>query len=170
MKIRIKHIIFLLILGVLGIPLLNLTYRGVMNYSGYCFAENRYLTADEKIRVAFNHFNNRTDTTIRIGKGVNSVFKSFKQIPYISFEEYEKENPDCCSVGKRVFSDLPRPDYIERISGNGSGKIVTLNFRSNYFDPETYSLNSVDYTVYYVLTNCGKVKTFHGHYTDDVQK
>jgi hypothetical protein len=149
MKIRVKHIIFLLILDVLSIPLLNLTYRGVMNYSGYCFAENRYLTADEKIRIAFNHFNSMSTRARRF----------YKETPYCSFEEYVKANLDCCSVGKRVFSNLPPDDFFDRISGDNSGKIVTINFKSNYFDPEISSFKAGEIPVHYVLTNCGKVKT-----------
>jgi hypothetical protein len=169
-KIRVKHIIVLLVLGLLGVPLLNLIYGGIMNYSGYCFAENRYLTADEKIRITFNHINSKPKTTIRIGEGSNSVVKSFERIPYSSFEEYVKQNPDCCSVGKKVFSDLPPPDFFDRISGYNSEKIVVLNYKSNYFDTEINSLNAVEFTFYYVLTNCGNIKISTGYYTNDIQK
>jgi len=168
MKISRTHII---VISILSLPLAYLTYLGGMNYSGYCFAEDQYLTTDEKIRIAFNHINNkRTRTGLRIREGENSVVKSFEHIPYISFEEYLKANPDCCSVGKSVFSDLAPPDFFDRITGYNSAKVVALNFKINYYDPEIRTVNNVEKTFYYLLTNCGKIRSGVSYFTKDIQK
>jgi len=73
MKISRTHII---VISILSLPLAYLTYLGGMNYSGYCFAENRYLTFDEKIRIVFNDVNSEPKTTIRIAEKKEVVFKA----------------------------------------------------------------------------------------------
>ncbi len=155
MKIGIKHIIGFLVLGV---PLLNFTYTGIMNYSGYCFAENRYLTTDEKFRIAFNFINDNPKTYIRIPEGQNYDFKIVPRIPYSSFEEYALKNPDCCSIGKRVPSEMPPELFEERIFGLDSGKTITLYYLTNYFDPDNNYYGRVNHIYYFVLTNCGRVR------------
>lgn len=157
MKIGIQHIIVFL---VTGIPLLNLTYAASMNYSGYCFEKNRYLTFDDKIEHIFKSINGRK--TIYLS--VDNKLTEFENLPYASFEEYLKENPDCCSlipVNNRISPvyelSLAPPDFIERITGNHSGEVITVKFRHNYFD-RGGQLTFMNLKHTRVLTNCGNIR------------
>jgi hypothetical protein len=157
MKIGIKHIIVFL---ALGLPLLNLTYGAIMNYSGYCFKKNKYLTFDDKIEHVFKYANG--SKTIYLP--VDNKLTEFKNLPYISFEEYLKENPDCCmlipinnpiSPAKKL--NLPPPDFLERITGGHSGEVIIVNFRYNYFD-RGGQLTFMNLKHTHVLTNCGNIR------------
>jgi len=156
MKISRTHII---VISILSLPLAYLTYLGGMNYSGYCFEKNRYLTFDDKVRVMFNHID-RDNVYLPVG---NEWIK-FKALPYISFEEYLKENPDCCSlipidhpISPAKELGLAPPNFLERITGDHSGEVITVKFRLNYFD-RSGQLTFKDREYSRVLTNCGNIR------------
>ncbi len=154
MKISIKQIIILLIVG---IPLSVLTYIGAKNYSGFCFAQNRYLTHDEKILIVFNHVNRATK--MRIGGNGGKNYSDVKTIPYGSFEEFTKENPNCCEVdvkGRYGF-EIPPPDFFDRITGYNANEIITINYKFHYINKNGRD-NTHYIEGYQVLTNCGRVK------------
>jgi hypothetical protein len=159
-KIRVKHIIVLLGLGSLGIPLLNLIYGGIMNYSGYCSEKKRYLTFDDKIQIVFEVINNYDKTYFLI----DNKPSGFKTLPYHSFEEYLKENPDCCSIipiddptSPAEKLSLPPSNFLERITGDHSGEVIAINYRLNYFDRDG-KLTFKNEKYFSVLTNCGNVR------------
>jgi hypothetical protein len=88
-----------------------------MNYSGFCFAKTRYLTDDEKILLAFNSTNRLTERRITVDGGkTHSVVKT---IPYGSFEEFRKENPNCCTILVDKVRGFPSSNFFDRIIGNG---------------------------------------------------
>jgi hypothetical protein len=155
MKIRIKYIIALLVLGVLVKALPNLIYDGIMNYQGYCFEKNRYLTFDDKIKYVFNVINHYDKVYI------DNKPTQFKPIPYNSYEEFLRENPGCCSITPmdRFINPvrdliLPSGDFIYRITGIHSGEVVTVNYRLNYFGRDG-KLAFEEGKSIRVLTNCG---------------
>lgn len=154
-KISTKKIIIFL---ALGIPLSVLIYIGAKNYSGFCFAQNRYFTDEEKFRIVFNDINSKLNTTILVSEGQNYVRKSVQRIPYNSFEEYKKENTNCCKTSTRIPSEIPKEELDERIFGLDSGVTVALDYKTKYFDKDSNYYGAIDYTHYYILTNCGKVR------------
>jgi len=164
MQIRIKYIIALLVLGVLGIPLSNLIhnliYGGVRNYSGYCFEKKRYLTFDDKVEIMFKFINSYD----RVYFLVDNKRTQFKTLPYTSFEEYLRENPDCCSlipidspISPAKKLSIAPPDFLERATGGHSGEIIAIKFRLNYFDRDG-KLTFKNKEYFKVLTNCGNVR------------
>jgi hypothetical protein len=166
-KISTKKIIIILILG---IPLSIFSYIGAKNYSGFCFAQNRHLTDEEKFRIVFNDINSRLNTTIVVGVGQNYARKTVQRIPYNSFEEYKKENMNCCKTGRRIPSEIPKEEFDERIFGLDSGVTVTLDFKTKYFDKDSNYYGVIGYTHYYILTNCGKVRKSQTDATINPQK
>ncbi len=139
----------------IGIPLtVFFAYFG-FNYSGFCFAKMGYLTDKEKIKLAFNSLNSAEELRIQIA----DKMQYHKFIKYESFDEYIKENPDCCGVNPSGGSDLPPPEYLERIFGYHSGKYVRINFKVRYLD-ETGLQKSQKIRADIPLQNCGKVISF----------
>ncbi|MDJ0615780.1 MAG: hypothetical protein QNJ63_03365 [Calothrix sp. MO_192.B10] len=137
------------------IPLTLLGYFG-LNYSGFCFAQIRYLSDEEKLRLAFNSINNAEKLDVE-NKDGKSVYR--EQIPYKSFDEYIKENPDCCKINPRGGSDLPPPRFSDRIFGYHSGELIVINFKVRYIDDNGKQIiqeTRIDNT----LQNCGKSSRF----------
>jgi hypothetical protein len=129
-----------------------------MNYSGFCFAKTRYLTDDEKILLAFNSTNRLTERRITVDGGkTHSVVKT---IPYGSFEEFRKENSNCCTILVDKVRGFPSSNFFDRIIGNGYNvdEVISIKYKARDVDEKgnhSYreGLNSVR-----VVTNCGKVK------------
>jgi hypothetical protein len=104
MTISKNQIIALLILSLVLTPF-------IMNYSGFCFAKGRYLTFDEKKSAIFNEINNSAKLTTQLpivkGNGSEQDYIDIKYIPYSSFEEFSKLNPNCCGINLLKGYDLP---------------------------------------------------------------
>lgn len=149
-----NQIITLLILGLIFSPF-------ILNYSGFCFAKGRHLTFDEKITAIFNIRNNGIDLIGHLpnvkGNGSEQDFIDVKYIPYSSFEEFTKLNPNCCSISyARGSGDMLGNDFWERIFGYDTGEFITMNFKYRYFYKNEYTVKNVQSEN--VLTNCGRVR------------
>lgn len=93
---------------------------GILSYSGFCFKKMRYISDNEKIRIAIAAINkNKTKTYF------NTDFKPYKyriSIPYPDVDTFLAENPSCCSVvpyagfGSETDEPVP-PGFSERILG-----------------------------------------------------
>ncbi len=143
---------------IFGIPLFVLIFIGGMNYSGFCFAKMKYLTYDEKVLIVFNDTNNKglgewRRTTVDGGKS----YSVLKIIPYASFEEFTKENPNCCGIKRGT--EISPSDFFDLIAGNGYNidERVTINYKVRYLDKNGND-SSTDLKLDRVVTNCGKVK------------
>lgn len=136
----------------LGIPLAIFGYFG-LNHSGFCFAQMRYLSDEEKIRLAFNSINNAEKLAVQIKDG-QTVYR--EHIPYKSFDEYFKENPDCCKIQPLEGSKFAPPWFLERIFGFYSGEIIVTNFKVRYIDDEG-KRRIQEIHVAESLENCGNI-------------
>ncbi|MDJ0597871.1 MAG: hypothetical protein QNJ37_03375 [Crocosphaera sp.] len=134
-----------------GLPLTALiTYFG-FNYSGFCFAQMRYLSDEEKIRRVFDYQNSRNTLPIENFSGVWYP----KHIKYNSFDEYIALYPDCCSVNPGGGYEVPPAKFLDRIFGYDSRDIVVIYFQVRYLD-ENNSLKIGKKRFDNYLTNCGK--------------
>ncbi len=137
----------------IGLPILFLVAFFGLNYSGFCFAEMRYLSKEEKIRAVFNYQNNRTDLlAFVISKPPN-----YQYIRYKNFEEFLAENPDCCHVNPGGPYGVPPSFFLDRIFGFDSGDVVVIDFKVRYLD-EKGNQGSEKVQFENFLTNCGKVR------------
>ncbi|MGJ5628722.1 hypothetical protein [Nostoc sp. CALU 1950] len=153
----IDRILLLAIFIVIGIPLSLLSIFYSLNYSGFCFAKMRYLSDEEKLRMAFD-YNNREDKLFVYGGG---TVKSYQHIKYASFDEYIKENPDCCSINYgepykiAQASFIPESSFLDRISGLGFRDLTVINFKVRYLD-ENGNERVQEVRFGNTLRNCGR--------------
>ncbi|MDJ0615782.1 MAG: hypothetical protein QNJ63_03375 [Calothrix sp. MO_192.B10] len=120
-----------------------------MNYSGFCFAQMRYLSDEEKIRSVFDYQNARSELPIN--------FKYYEHIKYESFDEYIKENPDCCKINSKRGHDVPVPWFLDRIFGFNSGDFIFIDFKMRYVDEKgKQRIKTLNFEN--AVQNCGKVR------------
>jgi hypothetical protein len=72
---------------VLGGALSTVEY---LNFSGFCYSQRRYLSADELIAAAIKDNLKRH----------SSQSDNFRSKIYTSLEEFFRQNPDCCEVSR----------------------------------------------------------------------
>ena len=107
---------------------------GALNYSGFCFKKMRYLSDDEKIRMAIavvNKIGGRHYT----GEG---PVKYMETIPYESVDVFLRENPDCCTVVpfagfKNVTGLAWPPTFWERFCGQYNSA-VRIRYTRRYIE------------------------------------
>ena len=136
---------------------LIVSYFG-LNYSGFCFAKMRYLSNEERIRLAFNSLNSANRLRVKIpGQG----YEDREFIKYESFDEYIAENPDCCAVSPpRGSPELPPPSELGRMFGYHSGEYVRIYYKVRYLDDngrQTSQVIKVDQP----QRNCGDPVLYH---------
>lgn len=153
----INRILILAILVFIGIPLNILIIFYSLNYSGFCFAKMRYLSDKEKLQIAFDYRNNEDELPVYVDKKV----KFYEHIKYASFDEYIKENSDCCSIihgeaykiAKSLF--IEKPLLLDRITGHGFRDLIVINFKVRYLD-ENGSQRIQKVRFGSTLRNCGR--------------
>lgn len=140
-----------------GIPSIALIAYFGLNYSGFCFTKIRYLGTEEKIRLAFEELNAAGRLRIDIpGKEPKDV----EFVKYKSFDEYIKENPNCCTFYASGGSpELPPPTWLQRICGYHSGTFVRIYYKVRYFD-DNGKLKSQVIKADSALRNCGDTVTY----------
>ncbi|MGF1672817.1 MAG: hypothetical protein ACFCUV_03925 [Rivularia sp. (in: cyanobacteria)] len=124
-----------------------------MNHSGFCFAQMCYLSDQEKIRSVFDFQNARRDLLNVVGVEESN----YKYIKYESFDEYIKENPDCCKINSERTHDVPSPSFSDRIFGFNSGDFIFTDFKVRYID-EKGKQRMREYRFENSVQNCGKVR------------
>ncbi len=149
----IDRILLLAIFIFIGIPLTLLSIFYSLNYSGFCFAKMRYLSDEEKLRIVFNYINREDE--------LPGIKKSYKHIKYASFDEYIKENPNCCSINHgeaykiAQSSFLPEISFLDTITGLGFHDLIVINFKVRYLD-ENGNQRIEETRFGNTLRNCGR--------------
>lgn len=138
-------------------PIILIAFFG-LNYSGFCFSKMRYISTEEKIRWTFEELNAAWKLRINIpGKG----FEDREFIKYENFNEYIKENPDCCTFYPSGGSpELPPPTLLQRILGYHSGTFVRIYYKVRYFDDNGKKKSQI-INVERALRNCGKPFSYY---------
>jgi hypothetical protein len=134
-----------------------------LNYSGYCFKENRYLSNEEKINSAvleviatyppvIDHEEVYRDEKMGIQKLKRVRKKPEFPIHYKNINEFFELNPDCCQVTSEARKGYV-PSFEERILGAKCGfvrLVYIVRYRSN--DDVEKSKKVTDYIA---ISNCG---------------
>jgi len=143
-----------------GVLLILFVYFG-LNYSGFCFAEKRYLSDEEKVRAVFDYQNSRDTLPLDNAPDPKHVLdKSFDgynlaHIKYKSFDEHIALYPECCSLNPGGGYEVPPTKFLDRIFGYNSDDVVVINFQVRYLD-ENGSLKTGEKRFDNYLENCGK--------------
>lgn len=148
------------------VPVTLGSYKGWQNYTGYCAAEGRRLTDQEKIRIVVEQIlagypkPGESIDRVRIENGVRKWESIPKHpahpIPYRDINEFYSMNPDCCKVTKKFHDGdgwvvLP---VLGRITGAYSD-YVTVTYNLRYRDEQGNEQQKIIKT-YPVITNCGE--------------
>jgi len=141
----------------IGFPLTILSIYFSLNYSGFCFAKMRYLSDYEKLKLAFDSLNSAEKLRTPIAGKIQ--YREF--IKYKNFDEYIKENPDCCTINPPGGVEVPIPDSFlnPRILGLDSGEGIRIKFKVRYLDENSLQRHQ-EITTGIALQNCGKVVVF----------
>lgn len=137
----------------------HLGYLAQLNYTGYCHAEGKYLTDDEKIRGAVAdvlktypravYLAGTREEELRIGRPPP------KTIPYQDVDDFLRLNPACCSVTfVRRNSEGATPEFLARIVGAPSG-FVNVNYVVRYWNTNNQA-QSKEVKTSVPISNCGK--------------
>lgn len=130
-------------------------------YQGYCEKNGIKLTADERLVIAINHYLRQQTLTdlleIRRAEGVSVTSDELKKIytliPYQSYAEFKRDNPDCC---KRTWGGVEGDQFgfWERSSGVGDG-MFQFSHKIRYLDVNGVSKTLISEKTYYTVNNCG---------------
>jgi hypothetical protein len=145
---RITQFIRFVRLSLLLFFIVSLVYVSVLNVTGYCWGQSRYISYEEKIKAVYGRVPKESFT---IGSPWVDV------VPYTSFEEFMKENPDCCEVNYVGAGEIGNPGLFRSLMGNRYERI-----KVKYKD--FYKVNGRRYFEYHftdtAVTSCGKIARF----------
>lgn len=74
--------------------------------------------------MVFDYQNERTD----LGRS------SYNYIKYASFDEYIKQNPDCCSINPGGPYEIRHSSFLDRIFGYDARDVIVINLKVRYLD------------------------------------
>lgn len=173
--------------GLLALLLIPVTLGG-LNYSGMCLAEGRWLSDEEKIRLAASvvanngpNFNVINDNMNRKhprawgegGKEYESEYSdyhdptiwkkyengSYGRIGTVDVDEFMKKNPNCCKVvGRSNGHPMASPTFWTKIIG-AYNDVVEVRYTAKFLDKQGNIVEFTDYTEYPIIKNCGYVES-----------
>ncbi|RCJ26021.1 hypothetical protein A6770_27025 [Nostoc minutum NIES-26] len=94
--------------------------------------------------MVFDYQNERTD----LGRS------SYKYIKYTSFNEYIKENPNCCSINPGGPYEIRQSSFLNRIFGYDAPDVIVINFKVRHLD-ENGNKRAFKTRFENTLQNCG---------------
>jgi hypothetical protein len=153
---RLKLALLYIALGVVIAYGAYLGYLARLTYRGYCHAEGKYLTNEEKIRVALEDLLEKYPppvirTPVSYGWSLD-IPKN--PIHYRGVDEFLAVNPDCCKVDPtEKFMEGGTLTLVERLTGTASS-VVEVNYLVRYRRKDG-TADSIKTTGRLHITNCG---------------
>lgn len=152
-----RYLIILMMVLLMAL-LISCIYIGRMNYAGYCFSEGKYLTDEEKVRVAVADVLKLYPPPVIRTPVEPDVWKlSYPERPiyYRDVDEFLALNPSCCAISQvRNEHEGYRLGLLEKSSGKVT-RFVDMNYAVRYFDAEN-KMQSIAVKGYLSISNCGK--------------
>jgi hypothetical protein len=133
-----------------------------MNYTGYCHAEGRYLSDEEKINSAirFALYGYPPSISKEIEVNVNGTTQKHEYwyvpenpIKYKDIDDFMAINPGCCKLSMRT-GEGDAPSFLDRITGYVSTYVI-VKFKVRYFD-EQHLEKFANSGVAVAVKNCGE--------------
>jgi hypothetical protein len=145
-------LVLTLIAGAKSIIFIVLVFYGVfgmLNYSGFCFETFRFLSDEQKIRIAVA---DRLKAEPPNQQNQQNQHEATVSYHYQDVDDFLRLNAECCQVsGADFFSGVPL-EWLERLCGRLSDYVYVWE-PSKYKDKNMMPDNSVHIVA---LTNCGK--------------
>lgn len=132
---------------------------GVLGYSGYCPAEERVLSDQERIAIVVAQIVAQDPPVISMqmtdsdGRTYLDNQQPKHPIRYTSIAEFLVLNPNCCEVVQSAPESGPI-DLLDRISGRIAA-YVHVKYRVRYLDDAGQPMETTA-NPYYAITNCGR--------------
>lgn len=132
-----------------------------MNYAGYCHAEHRFLSDEEKIHSAVQFVLNRYPPSIskQIDVNVNGVTQKIDHwympenpVMYKDINDFMAINPGCCRLSLRT-GEGGAPSFLDRITGYVS-TYVLVQFKVRFID-DKHVENFSNGGMAVAVKNCG---------------
>ncbi len=135
-----------------------------MNYTGYCHAEGRYLSDEEKIKSAVQYIVNSGSFSIKKQKNmtVNGVilevddwYRPENPVKFKDEKEFFDANPSCCSLHLNEGEGIS-VNFMDRITGYLSS-YVHMEYKVKYIEEgiEKFGEGEADIAI----KNCGEILT-----------
>jgi hypothetical protein len=174
-SINLRQTLRWTLIVVLLIPLGYCTRIAVLNYSGYCFEQGRYLPDDERIRKGIDgllmHYPQIRFVPEKMptpGRPAPSQQKTFRDpeakgieitkdqlVLYRGVEEFLAMNPDCCNFGRRgLYGDIGESDFLTKVTGFSAG-FFNARYQIRYRDSAGQVQSRWTGTTFH-MTNCGR--------------
>lgn len=156
---RLRHVLIFITLGLVTAYGAYLGYLARLNYTGYCHAAGKFLTDDEKIRMAVaDVLKTYPPAVIRtpvVTDGLQFTRRPANPIYYRDVDDFLRRNPNCCHVSlSDEGSESYEPGYLWRIVGATSGFVI-VNYLVRYLDEDsTPQSKKIKATI--PISNCGK--------------
>ncbi|MBN8957830.1 MAG: hypothetical protein J0H17_14855 [Rhizobiales bacterium] len=127
--------------------------RGALSYSGYCFAEHRYLSDDEFMNAAMREAGSTKFIQGTSHKDGRLFIRTITLVPYPDIAKFKATNPNCCAfVSFDDYADNVRStSFWDQVAGL-TARAVRARFQMFPEDDATPFLT----TKYFMLTNCGR--------------
>lgn len=142
----------------LGLPIACGSYVARQNYLGYCFAQHRYLSDQEKVASVVVHLlQNYPPAMLRtpVEPGVWHATRPQRPLYYTSVADFLARNPDCCALSlTRKELEGSGPTLMERVTGTVSAFVGT-EYKVRYRDDQD-SIREIAVTGFQAISNCGK--------------
>ena len=136
-----------------------LCYLAWLTNNGYCHAEGKYLTDEEKVRVAVaDVLRNYPPSVILRKHHPDAIVKGFlppeSPIYYRDVNEFLYMNPDCCKVRPtETYTEGSTVTLLEKLTGTATSVIET-NYLVRYRGEDGLE-RSIKTTPSLHITNCG---------------
>jgi len=129
-----KGRIVILAIALIVLAAAGVTVPFVLTYSGYCRAEGRWVSQEEKIRSAVIWVFQRQDRLrFRMtADGRQEVWRP-TLIRYGSLDEFLDANKNCCGIRPIPGDDFTPPTFLTRLFGTLTD-VVVVSYTERYID------------------------------------
>lgn len=128
-----------------------------MNYAGYCHAEHRFLSDEEKINLTIKNIL-QTYPPVLTENAMGAIHSKRPENPvyYADMADFKSINVNCCTITQKTNDgEGYQVSFYSRITGNISG-LVHVKYLVRYKDKQGDEVSKL-LDAYPAITNCGTV-------------
>ena len=129
-------------------------YWGHLNWNGYCWAQHRTLSTEERFMALIGFENSQPNVNVTTLDNGTLATSNYPRIPYQDTQTFLKKNPHCCSI---VSGLLPGTTARERFFGMAAEGVLSIQYNAHFKDEAGHDQVTLVSDIR-ELTNCGKVR------------